>query len=151
MARTEQVELTNMCMLRREDGCVLVQNRLSNDWGGLTFPGGHVEPGESLTDAVIREMREETGLTISGLRLVGVKDWPQGDRGRYVVLLYTASRYSGDLADSEEGPMQWMTLEEMRAGKMVSGMESMLRVFLDDELTEMWFDRTDDGWQEVLK
>lgn len=151
MARTEQVELTNMCMLRREDGRVLVQNRLSSDWGGLTFPGGHVEPGESLTDAVIREMCEETGLTVSGLRLVGVKDWPQGDGGRYVVLLYTASRYSGELADSEEGPMQWMTLEEMRAGKMVSGMESMLRVFLEDELTEMWFDRTDDGWQEVLK
>lgn len=151
MGRTEQVELTNMCMLRREDGCVLVQNRLSKSWGGLTFPGGHVEPGESMTDAVIREMQEETGLTVSGLRLVGVKDWPQDGGGRYVVLLYTASAYTGTLSDSEEGPMQWMTLEEMRKGRMVSGMESMLRVFLEEELTEMWFERTEGGWLEVLK
>lgn len=58
-----------------------------NDWQGYTLPGGHVEPGESFVDAVIREMKEETGLDIKNPRLVGVKQFPIKD-GRYVVLMH---------------------------------------------------------------
>ena len=78
MARTETVTLTNMCMIT--DGTrVLVQNRVDPDWSGYTFPGGHVEAGESFTDAVIREVYEETGLRIAAPKLCGIKDWPNED------------------------------------------------------------------------
>ena len=60
----ETAVFTNMCMVYDEKGNVLVQNRVDPEWGGITFPGGHVEKGESFTDSVIREIREETGLTI---------------------------------------------------------------------------------------
>ena len=61
-------ELTNMCMIM--DGTkVLVQDRSANDWNGIAFPGGHVEPGESIAESVIREIREETGLTIEKPKL----------------------------------------------------------------------------------
>lgn len=61
MARTETVEFTNMCMIC--DGSrVVVIDRKKRDWPGITFPGGHIEPGESFTDAVIRVVQEETGL-----------------------------------------------------------------------------------------
>ena len=59
---TERVELTVLCMLHRGNE-ILHQNRQKKDWCGFTFPGGHVEPGESIVDAVLREMREETGRT----------------------------------------------------------------------------------------
>ena len=63
MSRTENVELTVVCLLE-DGGRVLLQNRKKEEWHGWALPGGHVEPGESLVDAVSREMQEETGLTI---------------------------------------------------------------------------------------
>lgn len=68
MDRSEKVIITNMCMIYN-GGRVLVENRTNPGWPGITFPGGHVEKGESFTDAVIREVYEETGLKISFPRL----------------------------------------------------------------------------------
>ena len=91
MSRTENVELTVLCLI--EDGDkILLQNRVKKDWHGYALPGGHVEPGESFVDAVIREMKEETGLTIIDSRLVGVKQFPI-ENGRYVVLLFNSFVY----------------------------------------------------------
>lgn len=71
MKRTENVELTVLCLLR--SGSKLLQNRVKDDWKGFALPGGHIERDESIVDAVIREMQEETGLTILEPKLCGVK------------------------------------------------------------------------------
>jgi len=63
MTRTENVELTVLCLVHNEDA-YLLQDRVKEDWKGYTLPGGHIEIGESIVDAVVREMKEETGLTI---------------------------------------------------------------------------------------
>ena len=108
MKRSEPVELMNMCVLRRGSK-VLVQDRTDPNWPGVAFPGGHVEKGESFTDAVIREVQEETGLTISSPRLCGIKDWCE-DGVRHVVLLYRAEQFTGTLRSSDEGEVWWVEL-----------------------------------------
>lgn len=64
MHKYEKIELTNMCMIYDNDGNVVVQEKLNKNWGGITFPGGHIEFGESFVDSVIREVKEDTGLDI---------------------------------------------------------------------------------------
>ena len=94
MARTEKVIMTNMCMVFSENRG-LVQDKTDDDYSGITFPGGHVERGESFTDAVIREVWEETGLKITEPKLCGIKDWMKDEETRYIVLLYkTAPVYN---------------------------------------------------------
>lgn len=76
-----ETELCNMCMVTDAEGRVLVQERLpkpSNPWSGLTFPGGHVEPGETVVASVIREVQEETGLSVSNLQNCGYKKLSPG-------------------------------------------------------------------------
>ena len=101
--RTETVTLTNMCMVYDDAGNVLVQDKVDKKWSGLTFPGGHIEKGESFVDSVIREVYEETGLTIEKPRICGTKDWLRDDGSRYLVVFYKSNQFSGELKSSHEG------------------------------------------------
>lgn len=75
MARNEKAIFTVLVMVENEQGQLLMEDRSDPDWPGICFPGGHVEPGESFTNAAVRETWEETGLTIEDPRLVGVKQF----------------------------------------------------------------------------
>ena len=140
MARTEIVTLTNMCMIC--DGTrVLVQDR-KKSWKGVTFPGGHVEPGESFVDSVIREVKEETGLLVSNIRLCGIKQYVPAegsDYDRYIVLLYKTSTFSGKLKASEEGRVFWIERSELEQYPLPHGFDRMLEVFEQDALTENYW------------
>lgn len=149
MARTENVELTVLCLIT--DGKrMLLQNREKEDWQGYTLPGGHVEQGESFVDAVIREMKEETGLDIEAPRLVGVKHFPIPG-GRYVVLLFKTDRFSGTLTSSEEGRMEWIDADRLDEIHTVDDFKELLRVMNTPELTEFQYLVTGDEWTVSIK
>ena len=137
-----QTELCNMCMVMDELGRVLVQDRVpkpSSSWSGLTFPGGHVEPGETVVASVIREVREETGLTVSNLQNCGYIQWYNPvKKSQYFVFLFKTSTFSGKLKDSVEGKVQWMTLDEMLAGKLAPNMAKYLSVFQNETIPQAY-------------
>ena len=140
MARTEPVELANLCLICDGDR-ILLQNRVKCDWLGYTLPGGHVEPNESIVEAVVREMREETGLTILAPKLCGLKQF-EGAHGRYLVFLFRADRFEGELCSSEEGEMRWVTRAELPNLATVPDFAELLEVFDRDDLTEFCYVKT---------
>ena len=109
-----------------------------------------MEPGESFVDAVVREMKEETGLTILDPRLVGVKQFPIKE-GRYVVLLFKVTRWSGDLVSSDEGQMEWIRYGDLSAVKTVDDFADLLRVMNTQELTEFQYLVSGDEWTVSIR
>ena len=149
MSRVENVELTNLCLLRR-GGEILLQDRVKADWRGLALPGGHVEPGESIVDSVIREMKEETGLTIQNPRLRGIKQFPISG-GRYIVFLFEATEFEGTLRDSEEGGVAWYPRDRVKELPTVEDLEELIQVMEREDLSEFIYLVDGDDWQVCLR
>ena len=145
----EKVEFTNMCMIY--DGSkVVVMDRKSGDWPGITFPGGHVEIGESFSDAVIREIKEETGLDIYSPKLCGIKNWYEDDC-RYAVLFYKTNHFEGTLQSSDEGEVWWEEIENLPNLDLSLDMMDMVKVFQEDGLSEFFYYQDGDKWSYDLK
>jgi len=145
MKKAVPTEFTNMIMI--EDGeNVLVQERRLY-WKGIAFPGGHVEPGESFLESAVREVREETGLSVTDLRLCGTVDWEDTETGeRYVVLLYRTSAFAGELLpETEEGRVFWMRRTELPSADLCPNFEMYLRVFFEADKTEFHGTHHGDG------
>lgn len=149
MERTETVELTVLCLIHQGDR-LLLQNRRKKDWDGWTLPGGHIEKGESIVDAVVREMQEETGLTIHSPKLCGIKQFPI-ENGRYLVFLFRTESFSGEVRSSDEGEMRWISRSELSDFHTVPDFEELLQVMLDDRLTEFLYVVDGETWNISLK
>ena len=138
MAKSEKAIFTNMCMISDGHGNILVEERVKNDWRGIAFPGGHVEKGEAFTDSVVREVREETGLTVESPRLCGVKQFHTDEGERYVVFLYRSDKFSGELKSSAEGRVFWIKRSELEKYALAADFADLVRVFEEDELSEFF-------------
>jgi len=152
----EYVELTNMCLIENlAEDTVLVQNRIKGNWTGIAFPGGHLEQGEAIVDSVIREIKEETGLTVKDLRLCGIKDWYNEEKNRrYLVFLFKTSTFEGEIIEQgDEGQVSWVRKDDILNLKLAHGFDKMLEVFLDNSINEYFIELNHEksDWLHVLK
>ena len=150
MSRSEPAIFTNMCMVYDDAGNILALDRKKKDWPGLCFPGGHVEPGESFVESVIREVREETGLTIENPVLCGSKQFQTEQNERYVVLFYKTNRFHGELKSSEEGEVFWIPRNSLSCHPLSIDFEEMVSIFEDDRLSEFYYYLEGGQWKRKL-
>jgi 8-oxo-dGTP pyrophosphatase MutT (NUDIX family) len=122
-------------VVRDEKGRVLLERRSDCGWWGL--PGGRIEPGESAIEAAVREVKEETGLTIRVIRLLGVYSEPSerivtfldnSDVVQLVDILLEATIFSGTLTCSSES----LDLRFFEPGCLPSEIVPPARVPLED-------------------
>lgn len=106
--RATQIRPGVAAIIQDDGGSILLQRRSDNGLWGL--PGGSVEIGESVRDAIVREVREETGLTVEVLRLVGVYSdpkfqtvrYPDGNVVHYISTLFACRILDGALQTCDE-------------------------------------------------
>ena len=149
MAHIENVELTTLCLVRSGDN-YLLQNRLKKDWPGFSLPGGHVEKGESIVSSVIREVKEETGLSIFNPKLCGIKQFPV-ENGRYLVFLFVTDEFEGEVVSSSEGEMHWVNKNNLDDYNLVPDFHDLLKVMLNDNMNEFQYIIENNEWKAILK
>ena len=148
MDRTERVELATICLVYKNNK-VLLQNRVKEDWKGYALPGGHIEPGESVVESVIREVKEETGLDIQNPVLCGIKQFPI-EGGRYLIFLFKTTECSGELVSSPEGEMVWVDRDQLSVLDTVEDFEELLQVMERDDLCEFQYVPQENQWKLYL-
>ena len=95
--------------------------------------------GETVVASVIREVQEETGLTVSNLQNCGYIQWYNPvKQSQYFVFLFKTSTFTGELTGSVEGSVKWMTLDEMLAGKLAPNMTKYLAVFQNENIPQAY-------------
>jgi 8-oxo-dGTP diphosphatase len=102
---------TTLCYIER-DGQYLMMHRVKKEhdinkdkWVGI---GGHFEQDESPEECLLRETREETGLTLTDYRLRGVITFISDKWQTEYMFLYTATGYEGEIGDCNEGTLEWI-------------------------------------------
>ena len=109
-----------------------------------------MEEGESLLESVVREMKEETGLTIEKHKVCGFKDWIQEDGTRYVVLLYKTHKFTGELKSSDEGRVFWIDRADIDSANLIWNMKELLEIFDTDLYSEFFFKIKDGKYKGEL-
>ncbi|WP_279311726.1 NUDIX hydrolase [Arboricoccus pini] len=118
MSQGEHPLTAVLAMVRREDHLLLGRRRKAPDLGLWGFPGGRLEWGETLVEAALRELDEETAVSARALRLLPPLEIIRPKEGLHVVLCPVLCAWQageGRLADDELAELAWMTAGQVRA------------------------------------
>lgn len=119
--------LYNMIRIMDDENVVVLDKNKKIGWEGLTFPGGKLEPNESIYESTIREAKEETNLDIKNLEFNGIIHWIE-DNLRLTGFLYTTKDFSGDLVENNiEGKLFFNNYEKLKTMPGLS--DSMKDIF----------------------
>lgn len=134
--------LTTLCYIEKDD-CYLMlhrvkkENDLNHDkWIGV---GGKFEAEEMPEECMMREVKEETGLTLTSYRARGVITFISNEWGTEYMHLFTADQFTGEITDCDEGELVWVPKKEIKDLKLWEGDKIFLRLL--DILAWLLFSR----------
>ena len=126
---------TTLCYIDRGDALLLLHRTGKKDdvnagkWLGI---GGKLEPGESPEACLLREVREETGLTLTEYEYRGIVDF-QSDGWSERMHLYTATETNGELTACDEGILSWVMKDKVKELPMWEGDRVFFQLLKDGE------------------
>ncbi len=109
--------LTTLCYIEQDNQYLMLhriykKNDINKDkWIGI---GGHFEEGESPEECLLREVKEETGLTLTSYRFRGIVTFICGDYQTEYMCLYTADGYEGNIRECDEGKLEWVDKDAIK-------------------------------------
>ena len=109
------MDKTVLCYIEKDHSYLMMyRNKKANDlneqkWIGI---GGHLEKGETKEQALIREVKEETGLTLKSFKYRGDIIF-QNDDYEEIMYLYTSNAFSGELINCDEGELHWIAFDKI--------------------------------------
>ena len=123
--------LTTLCYIEKDDAYLMLhrvskKNDINHDkWIGV---GGHFEKNESPEDCLLREVKEETGLSLTSWRFRGIVTFvSDGDFNEYMCV-YTADGFSGEVRECDEGVLEWVKKEDIEKLELWEGDRIFLRL-----------------------
>lgn len=133
--------LCNMIKINRGNDVLVLDKVKKYGWEGLTFPGGHVEKIESITESVIREAKEETNLDIENIKYVGMISWYDIDNNdRIVGFLYETDDFSGELIkENVEGTLEFIDYEELKTWMDIAILWMKFSLFTTGNILKLCF------------
>lgn len=108
--------MTTLCYIEKNNSYLMLhrikkEKDINKDkWIGI---GGHFETGESPEDCLLREVKEETGLTLTSYQFRGIITFICDDITDYYICLYTANGFTGELKECNEGTLEWVAKENL--------------------------------------
>ena len=116
MSDRKNPQITTLCYIIK-DGSYLMMHRVKKEkdinkdkWIGV---GGHFEYGESPDECLLREVKEETGLTLLDYKARGIITFLYGEDVAEYMHLYTSDAFEGELAECDEGELVWVPIPEV--------------------------------------
>lgn len=137
MKHTIEGSLTTLCYLEQDDSWLMLhrikkENDVNKDkWIGV---GGHAEAYESPEDCLLREVKEETGLTLTDYRFRGIVTFALKDVETQYMCLYTATGWEGELlSDCREGDLEWVKKDAVDALELWVGDKVFFKLLAMEE------------------
>lgn len=150
-----EVKLYTMCLVRDGDRILLMNRPVENGFPGWIAAGGKVEFPESLTEGAIREVKEETGLTVSNLIYKGLDEFVDpNEKYRYMVFNYITDTFEGELLENPpEGELRWIPLNELMNFPMQDWFRERLTYFFEDgtfEIYALWDEKRNETQKRTI-
>ena len=130
---------TTLCYIRRGNQYLMLhrvkkENDLNHDkWVGV---GGKFERDESPDECLLREVREETGLTLTDYRCRGVVTFLSDEWETEYMYLYTATGFTGTIRECDEGALEWVDIDAVPSLPLWAGDRIFFRLLREDR---PWF------------
>lgn len=130
------MDKTVLCYIKKDDSYLLLyRNKKENDMneGKYLGIGGHIEEGETKEEALIREVKEETGLDVLSYRFRGTLLFINDDYEE-IMYLYTCDDFKGELIECDEGDLSFVKFDKMMTLPMWEGDKAFLPYLINDSL-----------------